>query len=221
MGGPGLDEATLFAQAQSGCARSLDQLMRQHEGLVQAVVRRQVLADLSFAEALQAGRIGLWHAILRYDPRRGSTFSTYAWPAIMRHVWRAVKAQPGAPEPARVSSTPEGATAQPAARLVDEAVYRALWRLVAGLPVRLRYVIVARYGLADALPAPYREIGAALGVSGEWARRLHQEALARLRQPAASQTLRSLLERHTPADYETADALAQRWLRQRGGRRVR
>jgi len=29
--------------------------MRQYEGLVQAVVRRQVLADLSFSEALQAG----------------------------------------------------------------------------------------------------------------------------------------------------------------------
>ena len=100
-------------------------------------------------------------------------------------------------------------------------MYRALGRLVEGLPERLRYVIVARYGLADAPPALYREIGAALGVSGEWARRLHQEALARLRQPAASQSLRSLLERHTQADYASADALAQRWLRQRGGRRAR
>jgi RNA polymerase sigma factor (sigma-70 family) len=194
--------------------------MRQHEGLVQAVVRRQVLADLSFEEALQAGRIGLWHAILGYDPRRGRAFSTYAWPAIMRHVWCAVKAQHGERAPVPVRGTPRGATAQPAALLVDEAVYRALWRLVADLPVRLRYVIVARYGLADGRPALYREIGAALGVSGEWARRLHQEALARLRQPAASQTLRSLLARHTPADYEAADVLAQRWLRQRGGRRA-
>lgn len=220
VGGPGLDAATLFAQAQSGCARSLDQLMRQHEGLVQAVVRRQVLADLSFAEALQAGRIGLWQAILGYDPRRGSTFSTYAWPAIMRYVWRAVKAQTREHEPAPRRETPASAPAQPAARLVDEAVYQALWHLVAGLPVRLRYVIVARYGLADAPPASYREIGAALGMSGEWVRRLHQEALVRLRQPAACQTLRSLLERHTPTDYARTDALAQRWLRQRGGRRA-
>lgn len=221
VGGPGLDEATLFARAQRGCARSLDRLMRQHEGLVQAVVRRQVLADLSFAEALQAGRIGLWHAILGYDPSRGRAFSTYAWPAIMRQVWRAVKVQHGEPAPAPVSGPPEGATAEPVTLLVDAAVHLALVRLVAGLPERLRYVIVARYGLAQAPPARYREIGAALGVSGEWARRLHQEALARLRQPAAAQTLRSLLARHTPADYANADALAQRWLQQRGGRRVR
>jgi RNA polymerase sigma factor (sigma-70 family) len=219
VGGPGLDEATLFARAQSGCAYSLDQLLRQHEGLVQAVVRRQVLADLPFAEALQAGRIGLWRAILKYDPSRGRAFSTYAWPAIMRQVWRTVKVHQGAPGSAPLSGTAEDATAEPVVRLVNEAVYRALCRQVESLPERLHYVIVARYGLTDAPPALYREIGAALGVSGEWARRLHQEALVRLRQPAACQTLRSLLERHTQADYAAADASAQHWLRQRGGRR--
>jgi RNA polymerase sigma factor (sigma-70 family) len=221
VGGLGRNEATLFARAQSGCARSLDQLMRQHEALVQAVVRRQVLADLSFEEALQAGRIGLWHAILRYDLSRGLAFSTYAWPAIMRQVWRAVKVQQCEHGSAPVHDTAKGAAAEPVAVLVDQAVCRALCGLVQDLPERLRYVIIARYGLADAPPAFYREIGAALGVSGEWARRLHQEALARLRQPATSQTLRSLLERHTQDDYETADILAQRWLRQRGGHRER
>jgi RNA polymerase sigma factor (sigma-70 family) len=220
VGGRDHSEATLFARAQSGCARSLDQLMRQHEGLVQAVVRRQVLADLSFEEALQAGRIGLWHAILGYDPSRGLAFSTYAWPTIIRQVWRAVKVQRREQRQAAAADRPVGVAADLVEMAVDAAVERALWRLIEGLPERLRYVIVARYGLADAPPAFYREIGAALGVSGEWARRLHQEALARLRQPAASQTLRSLLAQHTQHDYESADARAQRWLRQRGGRRT-
>ena len=39
----------------------------------------------------QAGREGLWRAILRFDPTRGYAFSTYAWPSILHHVWRAVK----------------------------------------------------------------------------------------------------------------------------------
>jgi RNA polymerase sigma factor (sigma-70 family) len=220
-GGPGTSEATLFARAQGGCVRSLDQLMRQHDGLVQAVVRRQVLGDLAFGEALQAGRIGLWHAILGYDPRRGLAFSTYAWPAIMRYVWRAVKVQRREQEPVPLAEQSVAATANPVETAVAEAVSQALYGLVQGLPERLRYVIVARYGLADARPALYREIGATLGVSGEWVRRLHQEAVARLSHPAASQTLRSLLLRHTQADYETADALAQGWLHQRGGRRER
>ena len=221
VGGPGPSEATLFTRAQGGCARSLDQLLRQHEGLVQAVVRCQVLGDLPFDEALQAGRIGLWHAILGYDPRRGYAFATYAWPAIMRQVWRAVKGQRPAADPALPADLLSRRSVAPDEAVVTAAVCQALGRLVGGLPGRLRYVVVARYGLADAPPALYREIGAALGLSDERARQLHQEALARLRQPAASQTLRSLLGRHTQADYETVDTLTQGWLRQRGGRRGR
>jgi DNA-directed RNA polymerase specialized sigma24 family protein len=136
----------------------------------------------------------------------------------MRYVWRAVKVQRREPGPAPVVGSAVTATADPAAQAVTAAVAQALGRLVQGLPARLRYVVVARYGLADAPPARYREIGAALGLSGERARQLHQEALARLRQPAASQTLRSLLGRHTQAAYATVDTLTQRWLRQRGGR---
>jgi hypothetical protein len=42
-----------------------------HEGLVHAVVRKQVLGHLSFAEALQSGRIGLWPGPVRGNPYRG------------------------------------------------------------------------------------------------------------------------------------------------------
>ena len=77
-------EAALFYQARAGCRDSLNQLMAQHEGLVQVVVRQQVLGDLTFNEALQAGRIGLWRAIpsvslrtgLGFEPSRGLAFST-------------------------------------------------------------------------------------------------------------------------------------------------
>lgn len=219
-GGLGSDsEATLFQQAQAGCAASLNRLMARHDGLVQAVVRRQVLGDLPFTEALQAGRLGLWRAILGYDPQRGVAFSTYAWPSIMRHVWQAVKAH------ARFHAPPVGRdelltleAPDPALVWEAEAVRRALHHLVQRLPDRLRLVIVARYGLEDSPPATYQQIGDALGLSGERARRLHTEALVWLRHPAHSQTLRSLLGRHTLADYQTAETLAQRWLKRRGGR---
>jgi DNA-directed RNA polymerase sigma subunit (sigma70/sigma32) len=102
-----------------------------------------------------------------------------------------------------------------------------LYDLVARLPTaRLRYLIVARYGLTGEPPATYPQIGAVVGLSAERVRQLHTEALvpaqctrtAWLRQPAHAQQLRSWLERHTRADYEAADAQAQGWLRQRGGR---
>jgi DNA-directed RNA polymerase specialized sigma subunit len=90
--GPGgLTGAALFRQAQASCRDSLARLMAVHKGLVHAVVGKQVLGHLPYGEALQAGRIGLWRAILGYDPRREIAFSTYAWTSIMHHVWREVK----------------------------------------------------------------------------------------------------------------------------------
>lgn len=212
-------EATLFAQAQAGCRESLNLLMECHDGLVQAVVRQQVLGDLPFGEALQAGRIGLWQAILSFDPSRGLAFSTYAWPCIMHRIWRAVKAHtrflssPAIPAGLLRRDVPDPAVLWEAA-----AVRQALRHLVHRLPPRLEYVIVARYGLDGHPPRLYRQIGAALGLTGERARQLHTEALVWLRHPAHSYLLRSLLGRHTLLDYETADEQARRWLHRRGGR---
>lgn len=223
MGDPSLaTEIPLFGQAQAGCHRSLDRLMRRHDGLVHAVVRQQFLGDLPFAEALQAGRIGLWQAILGFDPQRGLAFSTYAWPAIMRRVWQAVKNHSRQGIMPLVGLPPSDfLTANPAALAEMVAWQPTLQRLVRRLPQRLRQVIVAYYGLDGQPPASYRQLGARLALSHERIRQLHIEALVWLRQPAHSQALRRLLQRHTLADYEAADALAQRWLRKRAGRRRR
>ena len=74
--------------------------------------------------------------------------------------------------------------------------------------------LAAQAGLDEDLPV-------GVGLSGERARQLHTEALVWLRHPAHSQQLRSLLGRHTLADYQATEIQAQRWLRQRGGRHER
>ncbi len=132
-------EATLFQQAQAGRSDSLNASMTRHDGLVQAIVRQQVLGDLPFAEALQAGRIGLWRAILGFDPSRGLAFSTYAWPCIMHQVWRAVKVH------ARLYSSPMTDNGLPPYEAPDPAVVweviavrQALHDLVERLPERLQ-----------------------------------------------------------------------------------
>jgi len=224
-GGPGQPtETALFSQAQAGCRDSLNRLMAAHENLVHAVVRRQALGCLPFDEALQAGRIGLWRAIQGYDLQRGLAFSTYAWPAIMHQVWQAVKMAERYTE-RRVAgllldwmAASFSETVDPAAAWEADSVQAALRDLVRRLPEPLRLVVVARYGLTGEGCAFYARIGALLGVSAERARQLHTEALLWLRQPAHSQQLRSLLDRHTVADYEAVEADTQRWLRWRGGR---
>ena len=213
--------AILFHQAQAGCRLSLNGLMTTHERLVHAVVRRQCLGQLPFDEALQAGRQGLWRAILGYDPERGVAFSSYAWPSITRAIWDAVKVAER--DHVHVSlgqirlSAPHQAS-DPALSWEASTIQAALYDLVGRLPQRLQQVITARYGLNGHQARTYRRIGATLGLSRERARQLHTEALVWLRHPAHSQHLRSLLNRHRVADYQSAHQQAQQWLRRRGGR---
>ncbi|UCC89160.1 MAG: sigma-70 family RNA polymerase sigma factor [Anaerolineales bacterium] len=213
-------EAVRFEQAQAGCRACLNQLMARHKGLVLYVVRRQTLGQLPFTAAIQAGRIGLWRAILGYDPQRGYAFSSYAYPAIARHVWQAVKRADGAAQTPVVTVAAATIDETDPAVIWEAALVRAsLYHLVERLPERLQRIIMARYGLAGNSAHSYRQIGAGLGLTGERVRQLHTEALVWLRHPAHSQHLRALLERHTVPDYEAADAQAQRWLRWRGGHR--
>ena len=212
--------AVQFRQAQAGCRDCLNELMERHDGLVHAVVRKQVLGDLPYDEAVQGGRIGLWRAILGYDPGRGNAFSTYAWPSIARHVWRTVKEAERFVVPSVVTCADSLLKAKdPEVVWERSAIRDALHELVKRQPMRLRYIITARYGLDGCAVAFYREIGARLQLSGERVRQLHTEALVRLRHPAQSQHLRSLLGYHRVADYERAEALAQHWLRKRGEHR--
>ena len=213
--------ADLFRHAQAGCPDSLNHLMAEHDRLVHAVVRKQFLGPLSFAEALHAGRIGLWRAILGFDPQRGLAFSTYAWPCIARSVWGTVKAADRPPPGILPLPSPVRADVDLITVAESAAIPCALHDLVAHLPDHLRTVVVAHYGLADDPPASFRDIGLAAVLSKQRIHQLQVEALIWLRQPGHSQQLRSLLDRHTLADYEQADALAQAWLRQRRRRHGR
>jgi hypothetical protein len=60
-----LDGPATFACAQSKCPECQDTLVRQHEGLVHVVLRRQSRGDVPYEDLLQEGRIALWQAVLR------------------------------------------------------------------------------------------------------------------------------------------------------------
>jgi len=223
VGGPGSrPEATLFRQAQAGCRDSLNLLMARHEGLVHAVVRRYGFGDLAITEALHLGRIGLWRAIAHYTPERGAAFSTYAWPCIRNEILQVIRAS------ARRKELPVVSLVALSDQVLDalleqetQVIRQGMLQLVARLPERLRYVMVAYYGLDGQPGSTYAAIGAHLGLTKQRVCQLRTEALVWLRQPAHSQALRSLLDRHTVADYQWADDLAQRWLQRRGGRHGR
>ena len=193
--------------------------MEQHDGLVHAYIRRQGGGDLSYEEALQAGRIGLWRAIVGYDPTRGTTFSTYAWVAIWRQIHQRARELRPSSEVWSQELPASWVVPDPAAQLEGEVIQGVLHDLVAQLPKRLGQVIVGRYGLGAVAPLTLRKLGQEMGLSGERVRQLQQEGLAWLRHPAHSWRLRQLVDKNTAADYRWA--LAQNAALRRARRRQR
>jgi RNA polymerase sporulation-specific sigma factor len=213
-------------RAPTGSVTTIDRAVQEHTGLIHAVIKRHGSGVLTYEEALQAGRIGLWRALLCYDPTRGLAFSTYAWVAIRRAIWREARqvrrGNRWQTEPDFPGSPPDEA-ADPTAdvvTLVEQRELRAVLRdLIQQLSPRQRWVVVARYGLDGQPPRLRRQIGEQLNCSAEWVRQLEQTALAWLRHPTYSLHLRQLVGRNTTADYRHALALNAAWQRARKGRR--
>ena len=214
--------ARLFEQAQAGCQESLNQLMAKHEPLVLYAVKRQNLGDLPYQEAVQAGRIGLWQAILGFDVGRGYRFSTYAYGAIVHQIWAEVKTHCKANQKAH--AVREWAIffrhweAGPSQRQKEQEVRESLQAMLMILSERMQQILKIRYQFGNQKWQSYQDIGQQLGYSGEWVRQLEIQALVWLRHPAHSQELRTLLVRHSQQEYEWAEELVQAWLRRRGGR---
>ena len=200
-------------------AQAVQQAMEQHDGLVHAFIQRQGGGDIAYDEALQAGRIGLWRAIQGYDPARGTSFSTYAWVAICRHIHRRAKELSRDTHVAVQELAASGVVPDPREELERKLTRSALHDLVNELPLRLRRVIVSRYGLGEQPPCTLEALGKELGLSGERVRQLQQEALAWLRHPAHSWNLRQLLDVNRAADYRRALAQNAALRRARWGKR--
>ena len=198
---------------------SVEEAMRRHDGLVHAFIQRQGGGAISYEEALQAGRIGLWRAILGYDPARGTAFSTYAWVAIGRTIHQAVDQS----ERGRVrwsKALPLAWYLPGLEERVDQLlVCEALYACVDRLPDRLKTIIVFRYGLDGHPLRTLGQLGVELGVSYERVRQLQQDALAWLRHPARSSRLRQLVDKNRAVDYR--HALAQNAAMRRSRRRKR
>jgi len=207
-----------YGCARTGCRECLEGLLNEHRNLVQVMVMRQVSGNLEYADLMQAGRIGLWHAILSFDENRGVRFSTYACVIILREVWMAVKKSmkaEGWQECKRAGDSLEALIE----KWYEEQIRQVLREELEVLPQRLREVIELHYGLNGQAPQNLSEIGRGWGLSREWIRQLHNEALMLLRLPALSIQLRSLCERQDRVNYRQALCQNQNWQHKVRGRR--
>jgi RNA polymerase sigma factor (sigma-70 family) len=193
-------DANLYVQAQDGDAQSLEDLMHMHESLVHHIVRQQWRGQLSYEQAIHTGRIGLWRAVLGFDPGRGYAFSTYAGVVIARHVWRAVRRTEREQEvvlvPAALPSSVD-----PRAEVQAGEVQTALHAMVARLPALHRWIVCSYYGLDGRGGCTLAELGRRQGCSRQAIHYHLRKALISLRHPAFSALLRALLDRNSRAAY--------------------
>ncbi len=205
---------TTFRCAQSGCPICLAQLLRRHEPLVQTVVWQQHCRDLPRADLLQEGRIALGLAVRHFDPDRGLAFSTFAWVAIQRRIWRMAgrwRRRSGWLVPPPVTDPAD----QAEAALHHAALQATLAGLLRHRSAQQRQVIVASYGLDGQPPRSLAELGRHYGVTRVRVWQWRQAALAVLRLPAVSGRLRRLCDQDQRAAYRRAHSLRRAWLRRR------
>jgi RNA polymerase sigma factor (sigma-70 family) len=207
-----------FACAQAGCADCMHALLKEHEGLVHACIHWSEFGGIPYTDAAQEGRIGLWRAILHYDPNRQVAFSTFAWRRIWGCIWRYTvrfgqKGEELQEEPYEACHAALAEAAWEQAQIAE-----ALNEALHVLPKRLRDILEQYYGLNGRTPMNLEAIGQEMSITRERVRQLRNQGLVWLRLPALSIRLRSLCDRNSHQDYIQARRLNEAWL-SRGRRR--
>lgn len=171
-----------------------------NEGLVRSVVAR-ITGERGLEldeDMLQMGRIALWNALRRFDPRRGMKLSTYAVPCIRNCVLdelrrraryrgvfvRSLQDPLGEGEEGTWEDVvADERAADPAGGSGEEERTESVLRRVASLPKRDREVVELRYGLRGGRCLSQREIAEAQGVTDQRISAIHSRAIERLRGP--------------------------------------
>jgi RNA polymerase sigma-B factor len=159
-----------------------DRLIEAHVPLVRALARRYAWRGEPLDDLIQAGCIGLIHAVDRYDPARGP-FEAYAVPTITGEIRRhlrdrsaLVRVPAGAALAVRIEplADDDGPPADPIAAVIDRLALAAALRT---LPQHeRRIVLLSFYG-----ERTQRRIADDIGLSQIHVSRLLRSALERLR----------------------------------------
>lgn len=148
-----------------------ERLVEQYHALVKSVASKHSAAHLSADDLYQEGMIGLLEANKRFDPSRGTQFSTYAHYWISKRILSAVGDEVQSPaDPSTLEDVPDTS----AGPVVDTQL---LSRLPKDMPVLERQVIILSYEKSYTIA----QIADRLDISRERVKQLRGKALRRLR----------------------------------------
>jgi RNA polymerase sigma factor (sigma-70 family) len=129
---------------------------------------------VDFDDLVQEAALAVVRAAQRFDPARGFTFSTYAYPTVEWTLIRAIRRH------WPVHGLP-GAFDRPAPDVADVDTVDEVNRLLAHLPDRERLAVVRRFGLDGGEELTHAEVGTLLGVSGSRAGQIIMRGIAMMR----------------------------------------
>lgn len=202
-----------FTRAQAGCPESLNALLRQRKASASRRAPASHRGVPPLKSCCRPGAKGCGGRSWGFDPQHGTRFATYAWPCIVRAIWRAARTRPAPP----LGLPPDRqATTDPAQLYAERQVQAALHALVRRLPSRLRYIITRRYGLDGQPPATYAYLGRQLGLTRERVRQLHRRRSCGCNTRPMPSSYAVCLTVQSTSEYAAAAARRAQW-RARGG----
>src|SRR5437868_1747436 len=78
--------------AQNGRRDAAEHILYKYRNLVRSKVKSYFLVGAEREDLLQVGMIGLWQAIIDYEPEKATSFPAFAKVCIHRHIITAIKA---------------------------------------------------------------------------------------------------------------------------------
>jgi RNA polymerase sporulation-specific sigma factor len=85
-------DADVVGYAQRGQDDAAEHLLYKYRNLVRSKVKSYFLVGAEREDLLQVGMIGLWQAIIDYNPAKATSFPAFAKVCIHRHIITAIKA---------------------------------------------------------------------------------------------------------------------------------
>ena len=168
----------LSKRARAGDESAIAEIVQRNMPMVIRIAKKCVRKNGDMIELVQVGAIALWRCAKEYDWTRGTCFSTFAWIAVQRAMWRSTRKRKR-DEMLRGVDSLDG--------LVGRISMRGGFReevasAVADLPESDRYVVERRFGLdGDYRQSTLNQLGEEMGMSREGVRLIQVRALTQLR----------------------------------------
>ena len=198
-------EQILAQAARQGDAEAREQLIHAHLPLVVRVAKIYMPPCDEIMDLIQEGNIGLIYAVDKFDPTRGTKFSTYAFFWINKHIQRFLNHEPDALVSLDTELTDSSEYLLLSDTIADrptilggqtiphidtkiehEELQSKVREMLSHLPEREREVLRLLYGLDNYPVLSRNEVAQIIGVTPQFISRIRIDSLRQLEKAAVT-----------------------------------